>query len=74
MRAMILPVSASGASVAHLTDVFQSYTATIAGTGAELTVTIVQASTVGSYGGFGLDNLVLKGTTPPAQGTLIVIQ
>jgi hypothetical protein len=58
----------NGASAAMMTDTFQTYSPTIAGTGTVLTVTIAMASTVGGFGGAGLDNLKLYGTAPGASG------
>jgi hypothetical protein len=56
-------VLVNGVAAAHLTDEFQTYTPSVDGTGQVLTVTIVMDSTVGGFGGFGLDNLTLYDPT-----------
>jgi len=55
-----------------VTDVFQTYSPTIAGTGSTLTVTIVLGSTTGGWGGFGMDNLELYGTFARSLNLIIV--
>ncbi|VGO12223.1 hypothetical protein PDESU_00774 [Pontiella desulfatans] len=54
-------VLTNAVSANHLTDEFQTYATSIDGAGSLLTVTIVMDSTVGGFGGFGLDNLKLYG-------------
>jgi hypothetical protein len=63
-------VLVNGVAGTHLTDVFQTYNPTIAGAGSTLTVTIVQGSTIGGFGGFGMDNLELYGTSLVSEGKL----
>ena len=64
----------NGTVGANLTDIFQTFTPTIAGTGNVLTLTVVQNSTVGgTYGGYGMDNLVLSGTLVPEPGSSVLI-
>jgi hypothetical protein len=52
----------NGTSSPHLTDQFQTYNPKISGTGSVLTLAIKMTSTVGGYGGYGLDNVRLYGT------------
>jgi len=59
-------VAVNGVAGTPLTDVFQTYSPTIAGTGSTLTVTIVLGSTTGGWGGYGMDNLELYGIPEPA--------
>jgi hypothetical protein len=61
-------VTTNGVASPHLTDEFQTYTMSVAGTGSNLTVLIVMDNTVGGFGGFGLDNLKLYGTIPTVNG------
>jgi hypothetical protein len=64
----------NGAAGANLTDIFQTFNPTIAGTGNTLTLSVVQGSTVGgTYGGYGMDNLVLSGTVVPEPSSSALI-
>jgi hypothetical protein len=58
----------NGAAAPYLTDEFQTYNPTISGTGSVLTLAIKMTSTVGGYGGYGLDNLKLYGTPRVVSG------
>jgi hypothetical protein len=66
-------VAVNGGVTNSLTDAFQTYHPTMAGTGSVLTLTITMASGVGGPA-YGLDNLKLHGTVPedPAYGTWAV--
>ncbi|VGO12224.1 hypothetical protein PDESU_00775 [Pontiella desulfatans] len=61
-------VTTNGVAALHLTDEFQTYTMSVAGTGSNLTVWIVMDNTVGGFGGFGLDNVTLNGTVIALDG------
>ncbi|MGB6222926.1 hypothetical protein [Haloferula sp.] len=67
----------NGLPAGNLTDEFQTFVPSISGTGSTLTITIVLESTVGgTFGGYGIDNLVLSGdriTGPPGDGGLQLI-
>ncbi|VGO12221.1 hypothetical protein PDESU_00772 [Pontiella desulfatans] len=67
-RASGFGVSVNGVVTNSLTDEFQTYNPAIAGTGSNLTLIIVMESSVGGFGGMGMDNLELIGTLsgPPA--------
>jgi hypothetical protein len=56
-------VTVNGQPANFLTDNFQTYSSSIPGLGSTLTVEVVMNSTV-AFGGFGLDNLELSGSTP----------
>ncbi|VGO13176.1 hypothetical protein PDESU_01730 [Pontiella desulfatans] len=61
-------VLTNGVAAPHLTDEFQTYTLSVEGTGTTLTVSIVMDSTVGGFGGFGLDNVKLYGSVQAVDG------
>jgi hypothetical protein len=55
-------VLVNGVATNSLTDAFQTYTVPLDGTGSTLSLTFVMTSTVGNFGGMGIDNLKLFGT------------
>ncbi|MDF7823872.1 hypothetical protein P4B35_07590 [Pontiellaceae bacterium B12227] len=55
-------VTVNGVGAANLSDDFQTYAPTMAGTGSELTVIVSMGSSVGGNYAFGMDNLKLFGT------------
>ncbi|MDF7826804.1 hypothetical protein P4B35_22445 [Pontiellaceae bacterium B12227] len=65
-------ITVNGVSAGTLSEVFQTYTPTIAGTGSVLSVTISMASQVGSQS-YGLDNLKLYGDVVPKPGDTLAI-
>jgi hypothetical protein len=74
LRADSFGTTVNGVTGANLTDVFQNFAPTIAGTGNVLTITVSQSSTVGgTYGGYGLDNLVLSGNVIPEPSSIALI-
>jgi hypothetical protein len=62
-------VTVNGVAGTSLSDVFQTYTPTIAGTGSVLTLTLTMASNVGGPA-YGMDNLKLSGTAIPEPATI----
>jgi hypothetical protein len=59
----------NGVAGTSLSDVFQTYTPTITGTGSVLTVTLKMA-TSSTLCAFGMDNLKLSGTAIPEPATI----
>jgi hypothetical protein len=62
-------VALNGAAGTSLSDVFKTYTPTIAGTGSVLTLTLKMISTTAGYS-LGMDNLALSGTAIPEPATI----
>ena len=68
-RIKLFTTAVNGVAGIALSDSFQTYTPTISGNGSLLTLTIAQNNKVGTYGGYGLDKLVLSGD-PATRGPL----